>query len=186
LAISGIPPFNGFISEFLIYSGILHHLPVADFSMSLVGIGTLLGLVLIGGLCIYCFTKAFGMSFLGSRRSEIIHHTEEVPKIMLLPAILLIGLILCIGLMAPFFGGAMVDILRQLIGINPSAVLLEEVTHALRMTSNINIVLIVVVAATLARSRMAPVTSQGCHGSHVGLWIFSRGFSTSIYAYVIC
>ena len=186
LAISGIPPFNGFISEFLIYSGILHHLPIADFSMSLVGIGTLLGLVLIGGLCIYCFTKAFGMSFLGTRRSEIIHHTEEVPKRMLLPAVLLIGLILCIGLMAPFFGGAMVGILRQLTGINPSTVLLEEVADALRMTSYINIILIVVVAATLVvrawRQSRVKVTTGPTWGCGYSAGDFRHQYTPTSYA----
>jgi hydrogenase-4 component B len=186
LAISGIPPFNGFISEFLIYSGILHHLPRADFSMSLVVIGTLLGLVLIGGLCIYCFTKAFGMSFLGTRRSEIIHQTEEVPKIMLLPAVLLIGLILSIGLMAPFFGGAMVDILRQLTGINPSTLLLEEVSHSLRMTSNINIVLIVTVGAIVVirawRQSRVQVTTGPTWGCGYSAGDFRHQYTPTSYA----
>jgi len=169
LAISGIPPFNGFISEFLIYSGILHHLPLADFSMSLVSIGTLLGLVLIGGLCIYCFSKAFGMSFLGTRRSEITQQVDEVPKGMLVPAVVLIGLILSIGLRAPFFGGLMVDILGQFPGINPSNLIREEISRSLTMTSNIHILLIVIIAALVllrvwAQSRVKVATGPtwGC------------------------
>jgi NADH:ubiquinone oxidoreductase subunit 5 (subunit L)/multisubunit Na+/H+ antiporter MnhA subunit len=109
------------------------------------------------------------MSFLGTRRSEIIYHTEEVPKTMLLPAVFLIALILCIGLMAPFFGGAMIGILRQLTGINPSTVLLEEVSHALRMTSSINMLLIAVVGVTLvirawrqARVKVSAGPTWGC------------------------
>jgi hydrogenase-4 component B len=141
LAISGIPPFNGFISEFLIYSGVIHHLRTADFSMSLVGIVTLLGLVLIGGLCIYCFTKAFGMSFLGTRRSVINLHVEEVPKVMLLSTVPLVALILLIGLKAAFFGEAIVNILQQLTGISSEG-LNKEIAHSLTMTSNIHILLI--------------------------------------------
>ncbi len=142
LAISGIPPFNGFISEFLIYSGILHHLPGATFWMSLVGITTTLGLVLIGGLCIYCFTKAFGMSFLGSRRSEEHHLVEEVPSIMLLPASLLVVCILTIGLRAGFFGNLMLNILGHLT-VTPAPAVSTEILAALGMVSNINILLII-------------------------------------------
>lgn len=67
LAISGIPPLNGFISEFLIYysgfSGIrLNEIP---FILSIV---TVLSLAIIGGLALACFTKVVGIVFLGESR----------------------------------------------------------------------------------------------------------------------
>src|SRR5258708_13265430 len=86
LAISGIPPFNGFISEFLIYNGVINHFSTSVFSMSILGAVAILSLVLIGGLCIYCFTKAFGLSFLGTRRQEHFHEVKEVPALMLFPS----------------------------------------------------------------------------------------------------
>lgn len=141
LAISGIPPFNGFISEFLIYSGVLHHLPAATFWMSLVGVATVLGLVLIGGLCIYCFTKAFGMSFLGTRRSEQHQIVEEVPSLMLFPAVIIIGLILFIGLRSAFFGEAVINILQHLTNVSTVGIS-GEIVSSLTMVSNINILLI--------------------------------------------
>jgi formate hydrogenlyase subunit 3/multisubunit Na+/H+ antiporter MnhD subunit len=111
LAISGIPPFNGFISEFLIYNGVITNMATSGFSMSVIGIITMLSLVMIGGLCIYCFTKAAGLSFLGTRRSEQAHVVKEVPFIMLIPAVLLIGMILSIGLLPQFFGKLLLHIL---------------------------------------------------------------------------
>jgi formate hydrogenlyase subunit 3/multisubunit Na+/H+ antiporter MnhD subunit len=141
LAISGIPPFNGFISEFLIYSGILHHLSAATFWMSLVSVAAILGLVLIGGLCIYCFTKAFGMSFLGTRRSEQHLLVDEVPPVMLFPAVVLIGMILFIGFRSSFFGGLMLAILENLTNVSTLA-LSEEIGRSLSMVSNINILLL--------------------------------------------
>lgn len=149
LAISGIPPFNGFISEFLIYSGILHHLSNATFWMSLVSVAAILGLVLIGGLCIYCFTKAFGMSFLGTRRTEHHHLVEEVPKVMLFPAVLLIGMILLIGLRSSFFGQGMLDILGNLTKVSTVA-LSEQINHALSTVSIINMLLIGLITVVYA------------------------------------
>ena len=77
LAISGIPPFNGFVSEFLIYNGIIHDFASAGFTMFLAGLAGFVSLALIGGLCLYCFTKAFGMTFLGTHRSV---HPYEIRK----------------------------------------------------------------------------------------------------------
>lgn len=149
LAISGIPPFNGFISEFLIYSGVLHHLPEASFWMSLVVVVTTLGLVLIGGLCIYCFTKAFGMTFLGTRRQEHRQIVNEVPSIMLLPAALLITMILAIGFRSAFFGNLMLTILEQLTSVQVGA-FSQDILRSLSMVSNINILLVVVLVVVYA------------------------------------
>jgi len=149
LAISGIPPFNGFISEFLIYSGVLHHLPQASFWMSLVAVTTTLGLVLIGGLCIYCFTKAFGMTFLGTRRQTQHPIVSEVPPIMLLPAGLLISAILAIGFGASFFGNLMLTILGQLTSVS-SAKFSADLLQSLSMVSNINILLVIVIVVVYA------------------------------------
>ena len=70
LAICGLPPFNGFISEYLIYIGMFKSLSVANLYQSILVLGTIVGLSLIGGLAIFCFTKAFGIVFLGEPRSE--------------------------------------------------------------------------------------------------------------------
>lgn len=97
LAISGIPPFNGFISEFLIYQGIMAGLTQANFSMSLAMLSAFISLVVIGGLCTYCFTKAFGLTFLGTRRLTTSPPVQRVPLIMILPIAAILVVILLIG-----------------------------------------------------------------------------------------
>ncbi|MBS1542287.1 MAG: NADH-quinone oxidoreductase subunit E [Bacteroidetes bacterium] len=98
LAISGIPPFNGFVSEFLIYNGIVHDFVSAGFSMFLAGLAGFVSLALIGGLCLYCFTKAFGMTFLGTHRSaqpyelRSTHWTMLAALAPIVLAIVLIGI----------------------------------------------------------------------------------------------
>jgi formate hydrogenlyase subunit 3/multisubunit Na+/H+ antiporter MnhD subunit len=61
VAICGLPPLNGFISEFVIYGGLYNWLYSAGLISQIAIIFAVTGLVLIGGLAIMCFTKAFGM-----------------------------------------------------------------------------------------------------------------------------
>ena len=98
LAICGLPPFNGFVSEFLIYSGLYQGLgnqnPVPLFAI----IASLFGLVLIGGLALLCFTKAFGMVFLGTPRRAVAHVPAEANWGKLVPMYAAMALIVAIGL----------------------------------------------------------------------------------------
>jgi len=65
----GLPPLNGFISEFLLiyagYAGLLLPTP----PLATAGLTTLVAMGLIGGLAAACFAKAFGVVFLGTPRS---------------------------------------------------------------------------------------------------------------------
>ena len=66
-AICGLPPLNGFVSEFSIYLGVLHGVAVDRSAPGDVGILLCVlvtgGLALIGGLAAACFTKAMGSVF---------------------------------------------------------------------------------------------------------------------------
>lgn len=98
LAICGLPPFNGFISEFLLYSGLFGWLHQADVAW-VIGIGlSFSALVLIGGLAVICFTKAFGVVFLGSERHEFSHEIKEVSVFQLVPLYIIGAFIIIIGL----------------------------------------------------------------------------------------
>ncbi|MEQ1584701.1 MAG: proton-conducting transporter membrane subunit [Cyclobacteriaceae bacterium] len=143
LAISGIPPFNGFISEFLIYNGIINHMSDSAFTSSIFSVVSILSLVLIGGLCIYCFTKAFGLSFLGTRRAEHSAPVEEVPAIMLIPAFILIVCILAIGLAPVFFVNQVVIVLQNL---TQTTFTIEPLLYSLRSISYVNIALLIIIA----------------------------------------
>lgn len=103
LAICGLPPFNGFISEYLIYLGIFKSLSAANLNQSIIALLSLTGLALIGGLAIFCFTKAFGMVFLGEPRSENASKAGEVSKSMIYPQYILLFFILFIGLASVYF-----------------------------------------------------------------------------------
>ncbi|MCE7700250.1 MAG: hypothetical protein K8E24_015940, partial [Methanobacterium paludis] len=72
LAICGLPPFNGFVSEFFIYSGLFNGLTSAHVVSVLFFLFSIIGLALIGGLALICFTKVFGIVFLGTQRDKMI------------------------------------------------------------------------------------------------------------------
>ncbi len=98
LAICGLPPFNGFISEFLIYSGMFKSLHNGDLQTNLIVMGSIVGLVFIGGLAIFCFTKVFSIVFLGNARNSKTGYASEVGNNMLLPKFLVALMIVIIGL----------------------------------------------------------------------------------------
>ena len=105
-AISGLPPLNGFVSEFLIYLGAVAglggeaHATSARVLMSVLVVG---GLALIGGLAAACFAKAFGIVFLGEPRSTEAAGAHEAAAPMRWPMIALAGLCVFIGLSAPLW-----------------------------------------------------------------------------------
>lgn len=103
IAISGIPPFNGFVSEFLIYNGLYNWLQDSTLVALVTIVFTILGLVMIGGLALLCFTKAFGIVFLGNPRQEFHHEIKEVTLFQLIPLYLIAFLIVFIGLFPMLF-----------------------------------------------------------------------------------
>ena len=65
-------------------------------------LATIAGLALIGGLAAACFTKAFGIVFLGQPRSEQAEHAHEVGLAMVLPGFVLAAGCVLIGLLGAY------------------------------------------------------------------------------------
>jgi hydrogenase-4 component B len=79
LAISGLPPLNGFVSEWLVFQALLGgpELPRPEFGVLMpLAVGLL---ALTGGLAAACFVKAFGITFLAIPRSARAAQAQEVP-----------------------------------------------------------------------------------------------------------
>jgi len=122
VAICGLPPLNGFVSEVLIYLGALHGGTSVDSRMAVAGAVTIGGLALIGGLAVACFTKAFGIVFLGQPRSEHATTCHEVGMAMKLPMVILAAGCLVIGLLAPYAFGALNHVIAQVCRIPLAAI----------------------------------------------------------------
>ena len=111
IAIGGIPPFNGFISEFLIYSGLIEGLKLQSMDQIIIMVLSFAGLSVIGGLSILTFTKTFGTIFLGNQRQPLAHKPHEVSSIMLVPQYIIIVLMLSVSLFPQIYLGVIGNIL---------------------------------------------------------------------------
>ncbi|MDD4871981.1 MAG: proton-conducting transporter membrane subunit [Kiritimatiellae bacterium] len=115
VAICGLPPLNGFISEFMIYVGSFEGV-LQDYMTegpAVGGIITVASLALIGGLAIACFTKAFGIIFLGESRSQHCDHAHEVNMAMKIPMLVLMTACVLMGL----WGSIIFDVMPGVTGL---------------------------------------------------------------------
>jgi formate hydrogenlyase subunit 3/multisubunit Na+/H+ antiporter MnhD subunit len=103
IAIGGMPPFNGFISEFLIYSGLIKGIQLQDMAQIILMVLTLAGMSVIGGLSILTFTKTFGTIFLGNQRQALAHKPQEVSSLMLIPQYIIVVVMLSIAIIPQFY-----------------------------------------------------------------------------------
>jgi hydrogenase-4 component B len=100
VAICGLPPLNGFVSEFLIYVGLFSTLGDGNgWSFAAVAFAAP-ALALIGALAVACFVKVYGTVFLGTARSEHAGHALESPPSMIGPMAVLATCCFFVG-MAP-------------------------------------------------------------------------------------
>lgn len=98
LSICGLPPFNGFVSEFFLYGGILEGLNATNVIAEVFLLIALIVLALSGGLSLFNYAKMFGISFLGTPRSERARTAQEANGWLLAPQIILILFILSVDL----------------------------------------------------------------------------------------
>lgn len=77
MAISGLPPFNGFFSEWLTFQSLFHGIKSFSVFTQLIFIMAAGSLVFTSGLAAACFVKAFGATFLARPRSEEAKHAKE-------------------------------------------------------------------------------------------------------------
>ena len=82
LAISAIPPLNGFVSEWLIFQSLLLSSSFPEMAVKILIPVTVGMLALTGALAAACFVRAFGITFLATPRTEQAEHAQEAPRSM--------------------------------------------------------------------------------------------------------
>lgn len=97
IAICGLPPLNGFVSELLIYLGLFHTATVGHAGLSAIALAAP-ALAMVGALAVACFVKAYGAVFLGMPRTLVASNAHEAPFSMIAPMALLAVLCATIGL----------------------------------------------------------------------------------------
>lgn len=168
-AIVGLPPLNGFVSEWLVFQALLQ----AGFSrtpaeLSVFGAAAL---ALVGGLALACFAKVCGVVFLGHARSETGREAGEVPAGYLTPALALALVCGLIGLWPSLVLGPVVRVAGFIAGMAPGAALDlarpavaagQRITLLAVLGITLSTLLWTLRAALLRRAHTAAAETWGC------------------------
>ena len=169
VAICGLPPLNGFVSELLIYLGFFQGIQGEGAAVAAAALAAP-ALALVGGLAVACFVKVYGIVFLGAPRSEKHVADHDAGWQMLLPMLLLALLCVAIGL-AP---GLVTDLLqRTTLTVLPplalTAVLPLQELAPLTMITRAGVLLLALIAAfalwyrlKVARAPCSETVTWGC------------------------
>jgi formate hydrogenlyase subunit 3/multisubunit Na+/H+ antiporter MnhD subunit len=171
VAICGLPPFNGFISEFLIYFGMFKGLLVHNFFAMLIFVLAIASLALVGTMAILCFSKAFSIIFLGMPRSENAQKVQEdCGKSMVLPMSFLAVLILLLGIYPQFYFQYLKRAVMALLPMNSMSIcsayieplnLLKVIAlYAVAFIFFVTVLIIVKIAST--ENKVALFETWGC------------------------
>jgi hydrogenase-4 component B len=108
VAISGLPPLNGFVSEWLTFQALLGGASGFHNPAGLVIVFSAAMLALTGGLAAACFAKAFGVTFLGRPRTAHAEHATEAPPTMIAGMVWLGAVCVALGV-APGYAMRLLD-----------------------------------------------------------------------------
>jgi len=116
VAISALPPLNGFVSEWLTFQAILlsPQLPSWGLKFLVPAVGALLALS--AALAAACFVKAFGVSFLGRPRTPAAANARETDSNSLAAMYFLAALCLVAGVLPGLFIDALAPVANVLVG----------------------------------------------------------------------
>ncbi|OGS60067.1 MAG: hypothetical protein A3J79_04630 [Elusimicrobia bacterium RIFOXYB2_FULL_62_6] len=102
MAISALPPLNGFVSEWLTFQALFSGMLKMTAGLKVFLMLAAAALALTSGLAAACFVKAFAMVFLARPRSKKAEAAAECPASMRNPMLFLAALTAVFGLGAPF------------------------------------------------------------------------------------
>src|SRR5258708_4421674 len=117
VAISALPPLNGFVSEWLTFQAILLSpaLPQWGLKILIPSVGAVLALS--AALAAACFVKAFGVTFLGRPRSPVVAKAGEADHFSLAAMLFLAALCLLAGILPGFVIDALAPLTQSLVGV---------------------------------------------------------------------
>ncbi len=164
VAICGLPPLNGFVSELFVYLGLLHATAEVSDRTWLAAALVAPALALVGALAAACFVKVVGVAFLGESRSNEARAARESGALVVVPLAVLAGGCVLIGvapaLVAPLLDAAVRAFAPELAGVQPLAALAP--LGSLTTAAVALLLLLAAGGAALAlrtRRRVAPVVS---------------------------
>ncbi len=142
LSISAIPPFNGFVSEWLMFQSLLLSLNLHDTIVNLlipVAVGVL---ALTGALAAACFVRLYGTMFLARPRTAHAEEAKEVPKSMIFGMAVTAAMCIGMGVLSVVILPVVDKVSASMLGISISSKLVDG---------------LVLSPSTVAFSSMSPV-----------------------------
>lgn len=135
VAISALPPLNGFVSKWLLYLSLMKYGLATTGGRGLAALLAVGVLALVGGLAVIAFVRLTGIALLGSPRSKCAREAHESSPWMLAPMACL--MLLCLaaavlpGKVVRLLPGILDQILRRgadhaLLGLDPSEAALSS------------------------------------------------------------
>jgi formate hydrogenlyase subunit 3/multisubunit Na+/H+ antiporter MnhD subunit len=143
-AICGLPPLNGFVSELLVFLGAYGAASAGPAAPAAAAAIVVAALAFIGGLAAACFTKAFGISFLGEPRTPAAAAAVEAGPSMTVPVLILAGACAGIGLLGFVAVSFIAPLAGAVAGIDTAAAL------AIQEAAGAGLVKVSLVAGVLA------------------------------------
>lgn len=110
MAISSLPPLNGFFSEWMTFQSLFQGLLSTNFSIKWIFMLSAAALAFSGGLALVCFVKVFGTTFLARSRSAKVEHLKESSNSMLFG----MGSLASFSILFGFFSGTTISIIEKI------------------------------------------------------------------------
>ncbi|QLE87458.1 hydrogenase 4 subunit B [Shewanella sp. Scap07] len=115
MAISALPPLNGFVSEWFIYQSLLTMSREGTLAMQSAAPIAVVMLAITGALACMCFVKVFGICFTGGARSPQAAKATEVPMTMVVGTASLAILCIVLGVGSPWIAPIISSVASTLI-----------------------------------------------------------------------
>lgn len=134
IAISGLPPFNGFVSEWLTFQSLFVGVAALPLTIKIVFLAGAASLAFTGGLAAACFVKAFGAIFLARPRSNCVERAHESDLLMWVPMAGIAFLTLVFGVAATSVTSVVAHIAASLKGFTDGPIVVASPLHTITVS----------------------------------------------------
>ncbi|OHD36580.1 MAG: hypothetical protein A2015_02865 [Spirochaetes bacterium GWF1_31_7] len=163
VAISALPPLNGFVSEWLLYLGFFKSIePSTTSNITLIALAAVV-LAMIGTLALATFVKMYSIVFLGSPRSEMKNHSHAPALSMKIPMFVLAGFCIITGilpvLVTPLLDGA----ISAWTAYNPDSLVISKLIplHFITATGLLLIAIVIIIIVLYKKASTPYKTIKG-------------------------
>ncbi|MDL0089013.1 proton-conducting transporter membrane subunit [Campylobacter gastrosuis] len=160
IAICAVPPLNGFMSEWVLYQGLIASSGEPSVMARAMMVLAMLSIGVAGALAVMMFIRVYSAIFLGKERDEKIYsHAKEADKTMLFSIVILASFCVIFGLGSIFVLGFLLEICANIFGfgINLSSIKIinaPSVLFVLGVVGLIACILLILYKANLSKPRI--------------------------------